>query len=337
MANPGKMSATKMTTYQGCSMAYFLKYVCHEKVASSINLAFGREIHYMLEHFYDINFKSGETFTAAWRFRWGASVSGDFFKKNKKAELNVREIPYRARNKETEEMEDRILRIGDHTNLYNFDNPLPTFFNLMKLGDQILERFYIRHIIEKDSSVESRKPPIEVERGFGNKKEEPIKVGDHLVLGYIDRIDERNGKWFITDYKTDKRGPENNPFILHRHPQFTLYSHVFRELFGVVENAILYYHLRSGRVFETHRSDKDFDYLKRTLDQVVEGITNDKFNPFYGFHCNFCDYQVPCERYTIDYHGGPRIDLEKKIKQTDEFHGFDIDVPEWIQDQTEER
>ncbi|MBI3623015.1 PD-(D/E)XK nuclease family protein [Candidatus Pacearchaeota archaeon] len=336
MADPGKMSATKMTTYQGCSMAYYLKYVRHEKVASNINLVFGREIHHMLEHFYDTNFKSSDSFAGAWRFRWGASIAGDFLKGKAKAELKTRGIPYKATNKETTKTEERTLIVGSHTNLYNFENPLNTFFGLMKLGNNILSMFYARHIVEKDGSDQTKKPPVEVERGFGNKKEEPIKVGDHLVLGYIDRIDERNGNWFITDYKTDKRGPENNPFTLHRHPQFTLYSHVFRELFGIVEKAILYYHLRSGKVFETHRSENDFDYLKRTLDQVVEGIIKDKFNPFYGFHCNFCDYQVPCEKYTIDYHGGPRIDLEGRIKQTDEFHGFD-DTPEWMIDQTEER
>ena len=69
MADVGKISSTKITTYKGCSFAYFLKYVAHEKVPTNIRAGFGKEIHYMLELFYDRNFKSAESF-------------GKYFKKN---------------------------------------------------------------------------------------------------------------------------------------------------------------------------------------------------------------------------------------------------------------
>ncbi len=54
-----------------------------------------------------------------------------------------------------------------------------------------------------------------------------------------------------------------------------------------------------------------------TLDDVTDGIINSRFTPFYGFHCNFCDYQVPCEDYSVS-HGGPKISIEDRIKDAKE-------------------
>jgi hypothetical protein len=109
-------------------------------------------------------------------------------------------------------------------------------------------------------------------------------------------------------------------------------------MYSVDERAILYYHLRSGEVFKTHRSEKDFDYLKRLLDAFAEGVSNDGFVPFYGFHCNMCDLRSICERYAIQHHGGPKIvNLEGKIKGAERFSDWDAPTEDWIEMQTEER
>jgi CRISPR/Cas system-associated exonuclease Cas4 (RecB family) len=176
---------------------------------------------------------------------------------------------------------------------------------------------------------------VHTEKSFGVRKDEPFEIGGHPVQGFIDRIDFLDGFWYVTDYNTDKKSPEKDSFILHRHPQFTIYSYAFRKVFGELEKSILYYHLRSGRVFKTHRSEKDYDYLKRLLDEVAEGIEKEVFVPFYGFHCNFCDYKTACEKYSISHHGGPRIDEKGKIKKDDLFEGWDYNIPDWMEIQSE--
>ena len=75
--------------------------------------------------------------------------------------------------------------------------------------------------------------------------------------------------------------------------------------------------------------------MKRLFDEVVEDIENDRFCPFYGWHCNFCDYKVACEEYSQPHYGGPRIDLEGRIIGAEEFYGWDADVPSWIETQVE--
>ena len=313
MVEVGILSPTKITTYMGCGLSYYLQYVAHEKIASNVRLVFGKEIHHMLEQFYKKNFKSEDSFVNSWKYRWFSSISGDFLKGKQKRELQVKEI---------KTSENFTLKIGDHVDLEDWD-PVATFFGYKSLGEKILRRFYQRH---KDKD-----PPLYIEYPFGIKKDKPVEIYGHKIRGIFDRIDFLDKKWYITDYKTDKSSPEKDSFTLHRYPQFTLYSNAFGKIFGEKEEAILYYHLRSGRVFKTHRSEKDYEYLKKLLDSVSEGISKDIFVPFYGFHCNFCRYKVPCERYSIPYHGGPRIDLEKKIIGAETFKKWDAEVPNWME------
>jgi len=70
MANPGRLSSSKITTYLGCSFSYWLQYIEHAKVPTHVRLVFGSVIHRMLDKFYEINFKSPETFVKYWRFQW---------------------------------------------------------------------------------------------------------------------------------------------------------------------------------------------------------------------------------------------------------------------------
>lgn len=322
MADIGKLSSSKATTYKGCSMAYYLQYVVHEEAPNTVTLGFGGRIHMMLEKFYKVNYKSAESFVKSWRYQWGMEIAGENLKGTKKERLEVRDVKYMGKDKDTGKKVEKVLHIGNHYDLFNFEDPVGVFFGAMRVGDDILKRFYERH---KD-----KPKPFAVEKSFGRKKDEPFKIGDHLITGVFDRIDNIDGKWYITDYKTDKSSPEKDSFILHRNLQFTLYSYVFRELFGFKEEAILYYHLRSGGVFKTHRSEKDFDYLKLFLDEVAEGVSNDRFVPFYGFHCKFCKFKAACEKYSIDYFGGPRIDLEGRIIGAQRFEGWDQEIPDWM-------
>lgn len=296
-------------------MAYYLKYIAHEKVPVNVRFALGKDVHYMIERFYKYNYKSADSFANFWKFHWFRHISGKNLKGKAQKETNIRE--YKTKK--------GVVFIGDHVDLGQNRpdaDPVGAFFGSMILGANILKRFYSRHIPEKKQE-NGKTVPIHNEFGFGTKKSEPFIIDGIPIRGFLDRIDKRNDNWWVTDYKTDRQGPSKDPFTLHRHPQFTLYSYAFRRLFGVKEKAVLYYHLRSGKVFETHRSEKDFDYFRRLMNDVAESITADKFVPFYGFHCNFCDLKPACEKYCMKEHGGPSLNLEGKIKQTETFDDWD--------------
>ena len=311
MAEVGRLSPSKITTYLGCSFAYFLHYIQHERVPTRLNLGFGKGVHFMLDKFYNTNFKSAESFGNYWKHYWLSYVAGDFLRGREKTDLVVREIPTKKGS----------IRVGNHVTWWGDDSQvLGAVFGYMKLVEDILRRFYERH--------KEQKPPIASEQGFGVRKDEIISLRGHEFRGVFDRIDTDEERWFITDYKTDKSSPENDAFTLHRHLQFTLYSWAFRQKYGKLEKAILYYHLRTGKVFKTHRSQQDYDYLARVCDIVAEGVDKGVFIPFYGYHCNFCDYKAPCERYSIDYHGGQKINLDTRIIGAEEFDEWELHTPQ---------
>jgi len=320
-----RLSASKITTYKGCPLAYFLKYVEHVNVAEDVRAVFGKVIHSMLDKFYELNFKSADSFAGAWRFNWFRACSGETLTGKRKEIFKINEYP----------LSNGTIRLGTHVKFCkpNSDaDPVGIFFGYMKLGENILKGFY--------EQFKDRPPPILREAAFevnikGNHR-------NHNVIVIYDRIDLKNGLPIIGDYKTDKTSPEESPeekaFQLHRHPQFTLYSLAFRQLIkegrlkGIIpegiekEAGIWYYHLRSGKIFQTMRSEKDYEYILNLLEDVTEGILSQKFTPFYGFHCSMCDYQAPCEQYSVCY-GGPRIDLEGRIKVPKQI-SWDDDIEE---------
>ena len=122
MADVGKLSASKITTYKGCSFAYYLKYEKHEKVPENLRMTFGKRIHYMLERFYDVKYKSADSFANFWKYDWFQTVTGEFLKGKQKKELETKDYLYIVRNKETKEREEKIMKIGSHVDVSPFED-----------------------------------------------------------------------------------------------------------------------------------------------------------------------------------------------------------------------
>ena len=180
----------------------------------------------------------------------------------------------------------------------------------MQTGRGILRRFFERHK-EKQKPFQKEKHFI-----FNYGMVEGIDV---FMQGVWDRIDAtKDNKLIITDYKTNKESPEKDTFLLHRYPQFTIYSKAFRKLYGQEEDFVLFYHLRSGKLFKTKRSSEDFSYLDELVNESIRKIImirNEKATPFYGYSCPRCDYKPKCENLWVS--AGPHYKTEDfKIKAT---------------------
>ena len=90
-------------------------------------------------------------------------------------------------------------------------------------------------------------------------------------------------------------------------PQFTIYSIAFKELYGEELDDLLYYHLRSGKVYKTERYDADYEYLEKLCSEFTYGVENDVFTPKYGYNCSFCDYKEACSMYKYGKEGPVKI------------------------------
>ncbi len=279
MADPGVLSSSKITTYKGCPLAYYLTYVAKPKIPipQRPEKVFGREIHVMLQKFYrkETNkkfkksyfaFSSKESFINAWKHRWWEGVVKNKFENYEEIDWKDEEEPAR----------------------------------LYALGVNMLSAFYDYHI---------KLPyPKEIEKRFVED------FRGHKLTGVFDRIDVKDGVHYIIDYKTDKSEPSS--LILNKHPQFTIYSAIYEKIYSDELNGqkprIVFYHLRTGKAYETLRNEEDYDYLERLIISTKEGILQDKFTPFYGFHCRFCEYQPICEKFYLEG-GGDAKKHEIKI------------------------
>jgi len=331
MAKDLRLSVSKMTTYEGCPFAYYLKYERHEKVVEPVVLTFGKTVHRMLDIFYDKNYKSEDSFANSFVYEWFAACSGDRLKGKAREGLKVKEYPnLKDPNKDPLRLSNHIQFGWDESKIG--DNEI--FWGYLSSGKAIMKKFYNQYKGKEAPFLKEKSYTLDIEGHTGKK---------HRVIVIFDRIDEReDGSLIISDYKTDKTSPGENQgksVLLHRHPQFTLYSLAFRQLIeegrivpkhgGTKEDALFFHHVRSGKMFKTHRSEKDFDYIRTVLDKVSSGIELDRltkrFTPLYGYHCNGCMYKVPCQKYSVD-HGGPRIDLEGRIKTAHEVE-WDYELP----------
>jgi len=287
MADPGVMSASKITTYRGCPLSYYFNYVAHLDVPQAPAKVLGAEIHIMLRKFYRKNpnkkgpyaFASVDNFLGAWKHRWFVGVVKNKFGKYK-------EIAWRSKEQQG---------------------------SLYVAGLKILKSFY-----EKNITLPA---PIAVEKRFD------VQLKEHKIRGVYDRIDIRDGQHFITDYKTDRFSPEQNPFVLHRHPQFTIYSFAYEKL-NKTRPVIAFLHLRSGKAFETRRSEEDYNYLEELLDSTTKAIREDNFTPFYGFHCNLCEYVPVCKKVCID--------VGSKLKKLEEKGNLGAKKVEWLSYEVEQ-
>ena len=73
-----ELSASKLSTYRGCPLAYRFHYIEHLQVPQSPSKIFGKEIHHMIESFHKMNFRSSENFIKFWMHRWWGVVKGEY-------------------------------------------------------------------------------------------------------------------------------------------------------------------------------------------------------------------------------------------------------------------
>jgi superfamily I DNA/RNA helicase/RecB family exonuclease len=119
-----------------------------------------------------------------------------------------------------------------------------------------------------------------------------IRVGETVVAGRIDRIDERpDGSVGIVDYKTGKaRDQESADASL----QLSLYAIAAKEKWGYEVGALSFYNLEDNVPVVTTRTEADLVAARNRVQDAAEGIASGKFEARLGMHCSFCAYRSLC-------------------------------------------
>jgi len=301
MADPKTISASKIAYHRGCPLARAFRYEeidgkKLEKPPTSPALAFGIKIHYMADQLYKKKQK-GEIVVGVPKWETVDKCIGAW-------KFNWGTV-----------MRDGICR--NDTVKFKSEAEKWTYY---WAGVHILKGFYNKM--------------VSLPWPEGTEKDYRTEFAGEKVVAKIDRLDIRkeNGelKHIISDYKTDRLSPEASTFLLHRSPQFTLYSKIYEQMHGIKPSMQLI-HMRTGKAFKTARNQGDYDYLEALVKQVAKSIRNDEILPFFGFHCNMCGYKEnACKDYGIGVDGKLKA-LEEAMKTSPEISdwiSFDVEKPQ---------
>ena len=120
------------------------------------------------------------------------------------------------------------------------------------------------------------------------------------ITGVIDRIVERDGTFFIIDYKTSKPGRfrKTRENIIHD-LQLRCYSRVIQKQYGIPASRIkaALYYLEGGDLIAAQYSDKSLDKAEREMLQAYNDIAAKNADEAWGRtgpHCNRCEYKSIC-------------------------------------------
>jgi CRISPR/Cas system-associated exonuclease Cas4 (RecB family) len=125
------------------------------------------------------------------------------------------------------------------------------------------------------------------------------------ITGFIDRLIERNGKYFILDFKTTKKGFwRKNANTVKKDLQLRCYARVVQKEFGVKAeniNTALYY-VSDGQIVSSRFSEESLIDAEKELHFVYEQIQNmepDDVHGRLGYHCKQCAYTKICPLYSL--------------------------------------
>lgn len=144
--------------------------------------------------------------------------------------------------------------------------------------------------------------------GYEGKTEWPFEYdldppNKKLIVGFIDRLVQRDDKFWILDYKTTKKGPwRKGPKEIAKDLQLRTYARIVQKTFGAKpENikAALYY-LDGAELVGASFSEQSLDKVEEELLKNynnIEGTNPNGVIGTVGDHCNRCDYRKICPFY----------------------------------------
>lgn len=146
-----------------------------------------------------------------------------------------------------------------------------------------------RQYLKDYHGIMTQNPPSPkyLEKGF------TLKVGDVLVKGRIDRIDDVESGVEIIDYKT---GAPKSKLEWDDRRQLVLYAIAAEESFmpPLVVKKLTFYYLESNTALSFEPTEKDKEKLKQQILGTMDEIRKSNFEATPGPQCQYCDFKDIC-------------------------------------------
>ncbi len=153
----------------------------------------------------------------------------------------------------------------------------------LESGKKALASFYKRE--EKLGHI-----PFYVEEWF------TINQDNIRVRGRFDRVDKRDGKVFIIDFKSsDVRTEEDALKRAKSNLQLSIYALAWKHMFSKIPDRVELHFLDSGLVGSVEKKPKELDKTWEKVQKVAEGIRSENYKATpSSFSCQYCAYSEVC-------------------------------------------
>ncbi|MCD6232929.1 UvrD-helicase domain-containing protein [bacterium] len=154
------------------------------------------------------------------------------------------------------------------------------------LGEKSLRKFYKSLVKERPKIKFLDAQPL-LEKDFN------LKIGNYILLGRIDRIDElEKGDVEIIDYKS---GNPKKKLSKEEKKQLLIYQMAAEEILNLNVAKLTYYYLYDNSKVSFLGSEKEKQGLKEEILEVARKIEKSDFSPTPGWQCQYCDFRDICE------------------------------------------
>lgn len=134
--------------------------------------------------------------------------------------------------------------------------------------------------------------------GVPSAVEQPFAffLGAAKVVGRFDRVDEREGRVSIIDYKSSAvRDQKEADRKARESLQLAIYALAYGEMHGRIPDAVELHFLESGLVGGARKTDADLAETRTTIGRVARGIRARDFTATPGYlQCSYCAFREIC-------------------------------------------
>lgn len=259
-------SFSQIKTYSTCPYQYKLAHVLKIPTRGNASFSFGQSLHSTMQKFYE-RLKELNTATQTSLFSLPEKTAIGDDKKIKAPTL------------------EELLNFYDESWLGDWYNSQGQREEYYQTGKDILRAFYLA---EQDHWT----IPVSLESGF------KIKIGDYLLRGRIDRIDQLPDKGLeIIDYKTGAakakvEGEDKDQLLIYQiaAEQLPEYKNI-----GAPKK-LTYFYLNENAKVSFLGTDKEIAKLKEKIINTAEEIKSGNFAATPSQHiCRHCDFKDICQ------------------------------------------